>query len=167
MLLKLPDYCERWAMIKARVLLTLNEVENSEITFLRVDSEHEVQRGVVAIDELCSLPPLRDDSFQVITEGIWSLRYLLKNALYHAFLCVLPDLACRVFVRVRESHSAQVCGAREVLKGGMQLISTRTAEDILVIARSDQHDDPKNVRKEEYVVVLSNSTPGKDGIQLI
>lgn len=66
--------------------LTLHEVEDTEIALLCVHRENKVERGVVPVDELRALPPLRNDPFQVVTERIRPLRHLLKDALYHAFL---------------------------------------------------------------------------------
>lgn len=78
--------------------ITLHKVEDPKVAFLCVNGEHEVQRGVVPINQLRALPPLRDDPFQVIAKRVWALSDLLKYAIYHAFLSFLADLWVLVIV---------------------------------------------------------------------
>lgn len=73
-------------------VITLHKVEDPKVAFLRVDGEDEVQRGVMPINQLRALPPLGDDSFQVVAEGVRALRDLLEDAVYHAFLGFFADL---------------------------------------------------------------------------
>lgn len=77
---------------RSMINLTLYKVKDPKVAFLCIDGEHEVQRGVMPINQLCALSPLGDDSFQVVAEGVRALRDLLKDAVYHAFLGFLPNL---------------------------------------------------------------------------
>lgn len=68
------------------MFLTLNEIQDAEIALLRVHSENEIQCGIMSIDQLCTLPPLRNDAFQVVAERIRPLCHLLEDAVDDAFL---------------------------------------------------------------------------------
>ena len=78
---------------QAGLTLTLDEVEDAEVALLCVYGENKVERGVMPVDELRPLPPLRNDPFQVVAERVRPLRHLLEYALYHAFLRFFAHLA--------------------------------------------------------------------------
>jgi hypothetical protein len=58
----------------------LNEIEDTEITFLRIDRKDKVQGRVVTVDEFHVTAPIRDRlAFEVVTETVRSRTDLLKN----------------------------------------------------------------------------------------
>lgn len=71
----------------------LNEIKNAEVALELVDCEHEIERGIMTVDELSALAPLLDRALEVITKGIRPLRHLLKHFANHLLLYILGEIA--------------------------------------------------------------------------
>ena len=65
----------------------VNEIEDAELTFRRVDAEDEVEGGVVSVDELCVAAPLIP-SLDKITHEVRPLGHEVEALPYQLLLLI-------------------------------------------------------------------------------
>ncbi|VEU45064.1 unnamed protein product [Pseudo-nitzschia multistriata] len=64
----------------------LDQIENAQIGFLCVDGKYKIQGGIISVDELDVLAPLRNDALEVVAKGVGPGRHLREDPPYHALL---------------------------------------------------------------------------------
>ena len=69
----------------------LDQVQYAQITFLSIDRKDKVQCGVMPIDDLGILPPLRYASLQVVAERVGTVDHLLVHPADDGLLLLMRD----------------------------------------------------------------------------